>query len=171
MSESRGAPRVFRVLLPANDLKAARRFYEELLGVPGRPVAEGRIYFDCGPVIVGILDYSSVPKSDRPRPAEAVYFAVTNLEGVHERARRIGCLSHELLHGDVTSPMGEIRVRPWGERSFYAEDPSGNPLCFVDETTQFTGTPAQIEALRVAVSGRPSRRGDGVKETRSVRKE
>ena len=30
-------------------------------------------------------------------------------------------------------------VRPWGERSFYAFDPFGNGLCFVDETTVFTG--------------------------------
>jgi len=30
-------------------------------------------------------------------------------------------------------------VRPWGERSFYAHDPFGNPLCFVDATTIFTG--------------------------------
>jgi hypothetical protein len=30
-------------------------------------------------------------------------------------------------------------VRPWGERCFYAFDPFGNGLCFVDETTLFTG--------------------------------
>ena len=34
---------------------------------------------------------------------------------------------------------GDIVVRPWGERSFYAADPFGNGLCFVDEKTLFTG--------------------------------
>jgi hypothetical protein len=34
--------------------------------------------------------------------------------------------------------MGVIAQRPWGERSFYMNDPSGNPLCFVDEKTVFT---------------------------------
>jgi len=34
---------------------------------------------------------------------------------------------------------GEIVKRPWGELSFYVEDPWGNGLCFVDETTLFTG--------------------------------
>ena len=34
---------------------------------------------------------------------------------------------------------GLIVTRPWGERSFYVNDPSGNGLCFVDETTLFTG--------------------------------
>jgi hypothetical protein len=28
-----------------------------------------------------------------------------------------------------------ISVRSSGERSFYAKDPFGNPLCFVDEQT------------------------------------
>jgi hypothetical protein len=32
-----------------------------------------------------------------------------------------------------------IRKRPWGEKSFYARDPFGNPICFVDEKTVFTG--------------------------------
>ena len=43
--------------------------------------------------------------------------------------------------------MGAIVVRPWGERSFYAEDPTGNPLCFVDDRTLFTGTRSQVAAL------------------------
>ena len=30
-------------------------------------------------------------------------------------------------------------TRPWGERSFYLRDPFGNPLCFVDAATLFTG--------------------------------
>jgi catechol 2,3-dioxygenase-like lactoylglutathione lyase family enzyme len=53
----RTAPQVFRLLLPARDLDRARRFYETLLGIRGRVVAPGRVYFDCGTVIVGILDY------------------------------------------------------------------------------------------------------------------
>ena len=28
----------------------------------------------------------------------------------------------------------------WGERSFYVRDPFGNPLCFVDADTLFTGS-------------------------------
>ena len=37
------------------------------------------------------------------------------------------------------SLLGDITVKPWGERSFYVEDPWGNGICFVDETTRFTG--------------------------------
>ena len=39
----------------------------------------------------------------------------------------------------TTLPGGGIVVRPWGERSFYVEDPWKNPLCFVEEGTVYTG--------------------------------
>lgn len=148
--KKRGTPRVFRILLRAKNLKQSRRFYESLLSTPGRLVAGGRVYFDCGPVILGILDYSTAKETDRSTPTEAVYFATDELTEVYRRALRLGCLSSELLHGDPAQPAGKIVVRPWKERSFYAEDPSGNPLCFVDARTLFTGTRSQIASLRRA---------------------
>jgi len=54
---------------------------------------------------------------------------VSNLEEVFERAQKLGCTELE----------PKIKVRPWGEKSFYAKDPFGNPICFVDERTIFTG--------------------------------
>ncbi|MFZ0892565.1 MAG: VOC family protein [Thermoplasmata archaeon] len=143
-------PRIYRILLQARNLTRSRRFYESLLSIRGRLVGGGRIYFDCGPILLGILDYSSVPRTKVTTPTEALYFATSDLESVHRRARRLRCLTSGLLHDDPSSPLGEIVVRPWGERSFYAEDPSGNPLCFVDERTLFTGTPQQVAALRRA---------------------
>jgi predicted enzyme related to lactoylglutathione lyase len=163
---SAAAPRVFRVLLPEKDLGLARAFYESLLATTGREVAPGRLYFDCGAVILGILDRSSSPASEFSNSAEALYLATDDLESVFGRARQLGCLAPGLLHGDPASPMGAIAVRPWGERSFYAQDPSGNSLCFVDARTLFTGTPEQIAALRGPAEssrsgeGRPARRRD-----------
>jgi hypothetical protein len=66
-----------------------------------------------------------------------VYFATEELESLHSRAAELRCLSTAV--GDGGLPMGEIVKRPWGERSFYAKDPLGNPLCFVDRATLFTG--------------------------------
>jgi catechol 2,3-dioxygenase-like lactoylglutathione lyase family enzyme len=140
-------PRVFRILLPARDPAQARRFYETLLGASGRDVAGGRVYLDCGDVIVGLLDYSSTGEEPLPTPAESIYFATRELEAVYARATSLRCLAPGLIHDDPSNPMGEIVTRPWGERSFYAVDPSGNSLCFVDEKTLFTGTPAQVAAL------------------------
>lgn len=39
----------------------------------------------------------------------------------------------------------KIKIQPWGERCFYAKGPFGNPICFVDEKTVFTG---QITNMR-----------------------
>lgn len=151
-------PCLFRVLIPARDLEAARRFYERLLSAHGRVVAGGRIYFDCGPVLLGVLDYSNHREASLPNPAESLYFSTAELDEVHRRARKLDCLEPGLLHGDPASPLGEIVVRPWGERSFYARDPSGNSLCFVDERTLFTGTANQVEALARRMKGSPPAR-------------
>jgi predicted enzyme related to lactoylglutathione lyase len=90
-----------------------------------------RIYVQAGPVtlqIVQVPDPQSCPK--------ALYFAVPNLEEYHRRASDLGCLSDELVHG---TPGGAMVVRPWGERSFYCDDPAGNPLCFVEDGTIYAG--------------------------------
>jgi len=141
------------VLLPARSLARARQFYERLLGIEGREVAAGRIYFPCGGVILGVLDSSGGYRDRWSSPTEAIYFAVDDLRGFYRRALRLGCLDPGLLHGDPTSPLGKVVVRPWGERSFYVVDPSGNSLCFVDSRTLFTGRSAQIGALRRAGQG------------------
>jgi predicted enzyme related to lactoylglutathione lyase len=133
--------RIFRIIVPASDLERAAQFYQALLGDEGMRVSPGRHYFTCGGVILAV--YS--PKADgdpvEPRPNfEHIYFAVGDLEELYRRAQRVGGLSTRT--GDGNLPMGAIARRPWGERSFYMSDPSGNPLCFVDETTVFTRGPA-----------------------------
>jgi hypothetical protein len=159
------SPRIYRVLLQAKNLDQSRHFYEFLLSASGRLVGGGRIYFDCGPVLLGILDASTGHESNLSTPSEALYFATRDLEGTHRRARELGCLSSGLLHGDPANPLGEIVVRPWGERSFYANDPTGNPLCFVDERTLFTGTRQQVAALSRNVKRR--REAPSSRNTRS----
>lgn len=123
-------PKIFRIILPVSDLARAMTFYSALLGVEGRHVGGGRVYFDCGAVILAFLE------SDQPPNAEYVYFAVADLEEVYARAKELNSLADGEIHG---APAGEIVVRPWRERSFYARDPFGNGLCFVDENTLFTG--------------------------------
>ena len=132
------ANRLFRVIMPVTDIEASARFYSALLDQPGFRVSGGRHYFDCGGVILAVYD----PKADGDREAirsngEHVYFAVDDLEAAFARAQRAGGLSKE--RGDGNLPMGEIARRPWGEVSFYLHDPSGNPLCFVDEQSIYRG--------------------------------
>jgi predicted enzyme related to lactoylglutathione lyase len=130
------ADKLFRVILQVDDLDKAADFYSKLLNDPGRRIPRAsRHYVDCGPVILALVDQTAGGGKAKPLP-DKIYFAVGDLEQVYTRARDLGCLSTEDVHG---ASAGEIVVRPWGERSFYVHDPWGNGLCFVDDKTLFTG--------------------------------
>lgn len=123
--------RVFRLNIEVRDLDEAAGFYAALLGQAGRLQAGSRCYFTLGEVTLQVVQTAApqlLPK--------ALYFAVDDLGAVHGRAAELGCLSPELVHG---TPGGEVSTRPWGETSFYADDPTGNPLCFVDAGTIYAG--------------------------------
>jgi catechol 2,3-dioxygenase-like lactoylglutathione lyase family enzyme len=129
-------PKLYRVILQVADLDKGAEFYAKLLGTEGRRIRDGfRHYFDCGTVILALVDPSADAEGARPNP-DNIYFSVNDLEAVHARAKDLGCLSTGDVHGE---PAGEIVTRPWGERSFYAFDPFGNPICFVEDSTVFTG--------------------------------
>jgi catechol 2,3-dioxygenase-like lactoylglutathione lyase family enzyme len=130
--------RLYRVILPVGDLESARRFYATLLERAGVRVSPGRHYFTCGDVTLALYNPKADGDENNPRPNfDHLYFAVEDLDAVYMRAEQLGGLSTEI--GDGGLPMGQIARRPWGERSFYLQDPFGNPLCFVDSTTVFTG--------------------------------
>jgi catechol 2,3-dioxygenase-like lactoylglutathione lyase family enzyme len=134
VKQANDVPQFFRLNIEVGDLNAAIAFYTKLLGIEGRKQAGSRVYFNCGPVTLQVLDVSSVHVPHTA--AKALYFTVANLEAAFERARELDCLSAESVHD---APGGGIVVRPWGERSFYCEDPWKNPLCFVEEGTVYPG--------------------------------
>lgn len=127
-------PRLYRAIIPVVDIERGAAFYAHILDMPGERVAPSRHYFDCGGVILAVVQPTH--EGDRPIAAEEFspnmqhfYLAVDDLEAALARARAAE-------GGEVTS---EIELQPWGERSFYLRDPFGNPLCFVEEGTLFTG--------------------------------
>jgi catechol 2,3-dioxygenase-like lactoylglutathione lyase family enzyme len=132
-------PKLFRVILPVSDIDRAARFYEAVLGAPGTRVSDGRHYFDCDGTILACFDPRADGDADDPQPnPEWLYFAVDDLEATFEACRKAGAkFSSDDIHGD---PAGQIAERPWGERSFYVEDPFGNRIAFVDRTTVFLGS-------------------------------
>jgi hypothetical protein len=133
------APTLYRIILQVDNLDQAEEFYGKLLGDRGRRIPRGsRHYIDCGPVILALVDVNceGIPGLE-PKPLpDYIYFAVSDVEAVYQRAQELQCLSTEDVHGESA---GDLVKRPWGERSFYAHDPWGNGLCFVDENTLFTG--------------------------------
>lgn len=124
-------PQLFRLNLEVGDLTAAQSFYETLLNTQGRGQAGQRFYINAGPVALQVV------QSPTPHPAaKALYFTTTDLDAVHARAASLKALSTDKVHG---LDAGATSVKPWGERSFYANDPWGNPLCFVDAGTVYAG--------------------------------
>jgi catechol 2,3-dioxygenase-like lactoylglutathione lyase family enzyme len=128
------APKIFRVTLEVANIDDAAAFYAKLLAQPGKRHPGARHYFDCGGVILSLLDPTRGGLTPTPAP-KSLYFAVANLEAVHERATTLKALAPYKVHGE---PASELLKRPWGERSFYVVDPWGNDLCFVEEGTLYT---------------------------------
>lgn len=135
--------KVFRILLPVSDIERAAAFYEAVLSQPGQRISPGRHYFDCEGVILACFDpvadgdeYEAMPLT------EPIYIAVDDLEALFDRAQLAGAQFSDQEVPDV-GVLGQIVKRPWGELSFYASDPFGNPLCFVSKESAFTGDPHQ----------------------------
>ena len=133
-------PKLYRVILPVGDIEQAARFYEEVFGTPGRRGSPGRHYFDCEGTILACFD----PRADgdgyaaKPNP-EPLYFAVSDLRATYAACRSAGAVFAAGSPPGV-GPLGQIARRPWGEESFYASDPFGNPVCFVSRASVFTGS-------------------------------
>ena len=126
--------KIFRVTMEVSDLDAAAKFYSQLLGDDGTRHPGARHYFNCGGVVLAVLDVTQGGMQPHPMP-KCLYFAVDKLEPVHARAKKLGALAPYQVHG---APAGEPIQRPWGERSFYVTDPWGNETCFVEEGTLYT---------------------------------
>jgi catechol 2,3-dioxygenase-like lactoylglutathione lyase family enzyme len=127
-------PNLFRVTVEVADLDRATDLYRDILGIEGTRHPGARHYFDCGGVILAVIDVSQGGMSPTPGP-KSLYFAVDDVGAVHERASRHGVLAPYQVHGE---PAGEVVDRPWGERSFYVVDPWGNDLCFCQDGTLYT---------------------------------
>jgi predicted enzyme related to lactoylglutathione lyase len=116
--------RLVRVLIRVPDIETAAAFYEHVLGVAGRRVSPGRHHVAFGDVEV--VCYDPAADGDLHDTAQSpslwqLYMAADDIESVLNRV--------ESANGRVEQP---ISTKPWGERSFYACDPFGNRLCFID---------------------------------------
>ncbi len=122
---------LYRIIFPVSDIDKAAAFYSEILEQKGERVSPGRHYFNVGGTILACYD----PTSDGDAVGnwvfhenQYIYISVTDLTAIRERMKLLACQS-----------LGEIQDMPWGETLFYANDPFGNPICFVDEKTVYTG--------------------------------
>src|SRR5947209_1636990 len=66
-------PSVFRLFIPVSDLDKGVEFYRRLLADDGRLAHRGRHYFDCGPVILAVIENNGAPIADH------IYFSTSDL--------------------------------------------------------------------------------------------
>jgi catechol 2,3-dioxygenase-like lactoylglutathione lyase family enzyme len=134
MTKKSFRPRIFRITIEVSNLDQAADFYTALLDDPGKRHPGARHYFDCGGVVLAVLDPTQGGMKPQRLP-KSLYFAVDDVEAVHARAKSLNALAPFQVHG---AAAGDVVKRPWGERSFYVTDPWGNELCFVEEGTLYT---------------------------------
>lgn len=124
--------RLYRVIQLVKDIQRAQEFYSAVLGSDGERVSPGRHYFDCGGTILACYDPSAdgdgAGDAWHHHPKQYFYLSTDDLENAFDAFKQAG--------GALELP---IETMPWGERSFYGKDPFGNPLCFVEAKTIFTG--------------------------------
>ena len=121
-----------RLAIPASQIERSRAFYELLLGLEADDTVPSRLYFHCNDVIVALIDWAVENRGPFHSTPDNLYLATCELAAVHQRAVTTGA-----------QHLSSIETRPWGERSFYCQDPDGNRLCFVDDTTLFLGRGAE----------------------------
>ena len=126
-------PRLIRIVIPVSDIEQAASFYFKVLGLPGKRVSPGRHFFELEGCILTCYDPLSngdrLGKGWMHHEKQYVYISVKNLETQFIRFRNT-------TEAELDS---DIHINKWGERLFHGRDPFGNPLCFVDEKTVFTG--------------------------------
>src|SRR3712207_4520155 len=90
-------PKLFRVTVEVANLDEATRFYSKLLGTAGKRHPGSRHYFDCGGVILAVLDPTPGGLTPTPGP-KSLYFAVTDVNAVHARAEELKALAPYKVH-------------------------------------------------------------------------
>ncbi len=125
-------PTLYRVILPVSDIEAATRFYSYVFETPGERVSPGRHYFDCGGVVLACYDPTADEDELGPgwtfHENQYLYFSVSELGAIRNRIEEAG-----------GENLTDIETMPWGETIFYALDPLGSRLSFVQSDTLFTG--------------------------------
>ena len=123
---------LYRIILPVKSIDVAEKFYSIVLKDSGERISPGRHYFNCDGTILAcydpVADEDGLNDGWQHHFNQYLYFAVPDLDE-----------TLKLVQGSGGKVKAGIETMPWGEKMFYAEDPFGNPIAFVDKDTLFLG--------------------------------
>jgi len=112
------ATRINHVSIPADDLDASARFYEQLFGVERIPTAkfpEPVLWLRLGEQQLHLF----TSDEDDPQPRQHLAFDVDDFDAVYARAKEMGIL-------DSRAFGSPLRTHPAGWAQLYVRDPAGN---------------------------------------------
>ena len=124
-------PRILETALYADDLSAARHFYEHVLGLQFYAAEEGRhVFFRCGDQMLLIFHprVTAQPHGTLPVPPHGA-------RGPGHICFRASASEFESWRRRLTSSAIAIEVEfewPGGGRSLYIRDPAGNSVEFAE---------------------------------------
>ncbi|MCB0283430.1 MAG: VOC family protein [Calditrichaeota bacterium] len=125
--------KLVKIVVPVSDIEQAAKFYFNIFGIKGSRVSAGQHFFNLDDCILEcydpLADGDSLGQGWMHHENQYICFAVKNLDATFIRVKNISDAELE----------SEIHQKEWGERLFYARDPFGNPICFIDEKTVFYG--------------------------------
>ena len=107
---------VWSVTLYVSDLKRARKFYEETLGLEKKYEYSSYVGFECGGVEIGLNP--KLKKGQKASPlSPPVNFLVEDVEKLYNE-----------LKGKGVNFIKELHEEPWGGKQATFTDPDGNAL-------------------------------------------
>lgn len=131
------ATAIAAITLFVEDLAAARRFYEEVFGLPVVFEDENSAVFRFGETVINLLDVAQAPGLVEPAavasPDAGVRFQFTiGVEDVDAMCEELQRRGVELLNGPID--------RPWGIRTASFRDPGGHIWEIAQELSRADGS-------------------------------
>jgi methylmalonyl-CoA/ethylmalonyl-CoA epimerase len=120
---SAGISRIHQISMRAHDVERAVRFYRDTLGLPFLFAAPPRLaFFDCS----GVRLMLSTPEPDFDHPGSVLYFAVEDIQQMHDALKTRGVTFRTEPHKIATLADREVWLADF-------DDTEGNTLALMSE--------------------------------------
>ena len=118
-----GLSRIHQISMRTHDVERAVRFYRDTLGLRFLFAAPPRLaFFDCN----GVRLMLSTPEPGFDHPGSVVYFAVEDIQEMHDALKSRGVAFHTAPHRIATLADREVWLADF-------EDTEGNTLALMSE--------------------------------------
>lgn len=123
MTSATGLSRIHQISMRTHDVERAVRFYRDTLGLPFLFAAPPRLaFFDCH----GVRLMLSTPEPGFDHPGSILYFAVEDIQHMHDTLRSRGVAFRTEPHKIATLADREVWLADF-------EDTEGNTLALMSE--------------------------------------